>query len=51
MPISVNTNTNALLAQQALIKNQAGLAQAMQRLASGLRINDAADNPRVSNCN
>ena len=45
MPISVNTNTNALLAQQSLIKNQAGLAQAMQRLASGLRINDAADDP------
>lgn len=45
MPISVNTNTNALLAQQSLIKNQAGLAQAMQRLSSGLRINDAADDP------
>lgn len=45
MPISVNTNTNALLAQQYLSTNQAGLTQAMQRLSSGLRINDAADDP------
>ncbi len=45
MPISVNTNVNALLAQQYLTDNQAGLAQAMQRLSSGLRINDASDDP------
>lgn len=45
MPISVNTNVNALLAQQYLSDNQAGLSKAMQRLSSGLRINDAADDP------
>lgn len=45
MSISVNTNVNALLAQQYLTANQQGLSQAMQRLASGLRINDASDDP------
>lgn len=45
MPIVVNTNTNALLAQNYLTNNQAALSQAMQRLSSGLRINDAADDP------
>ena len=45
MSISVNTNVNALLSQQYLSNNQAGLAQAMQRLSSGLRINDASDDP------
>ena len=45
MGISVNTNVNALLAQQYLSGNQMGLAQAMQRLSSGLRINSAADDP------
>jgi len=45
MSIVVNTNTNALLAQNYLTNNQAGLSQAMQRLSSGLRINDAADDP------
>lgn len=45
MPISVNTNVNALLAQQYLTGNQEGLSKAMQRLSSGLRINDAADDP------
>lgn len=45
MSISVNTNVNALLAQQYLTSNQSGLAQAMQRLSSGLRINSAADDP------
>jgi flagellin len=45
MPISVNTNVNALLAQQYLTENQQGLAKAMQRLSSGLRINEAADDP------
>lgn len=45
MPITINTNVNALLAQQYLTNNQQGLAQAMQRLSSGSRINDAADDP------
>lgn len=45
MGITVNTNVNALLAQNYLNANQAGLSQAMQRLASGLRINSAADDP------
>lgn len=45
MSIVVNTNVNALLAQNYLVNNQAGLSQAMQRLSSGLRINDAADDP------
>jgi flagellin len=45
MAITVNTNVNALLAQNYLTKNQAGLAQAMQRLSSGFRINNAADDP------
>ncbi len=45
MAIVINTNINALLAQQYLTSNQAGLSQAMQRLSSGLRINSAADDP------
>jgi flagellin len=45
MGISVNTNVGALLAQQYLNTNQAGYAQAQQRLASGFRINSAADDP------
>lgn len=45
MSIVVNTNTNALLAQNYLTNNQEGLSKAMQRLSSGLRINDAADDP------
>ena len=45
MGISVNTNISALLAQQYLNVNQAGYAQAQQRLASGFRINSAADDP------
>lgn len=45
MSIVVNTNVNALLAQNYLTNNQAGLSQALQRLSSGLRINEAADDP------
>lgn len=45
MGLSINTNVNSLLAQQYLTGNRDGLAQAMQRLASGMRINDAADDP------
>lgn len=45
MAITVNTNVNALLAQGYLTTNQTGLSQAMQRLSSGLRINNASDDP------
>jgi len=45
MAIVINTNVNALMAQNDLTRNQAGLSQAMQRLASGVRINDASDDP------
>jgi flagellin len=45
MALTVNTNVNALLAQDYLVGNQEGLSRAMQRLSSGLRINEAADDP------
>lgn len=45
MSFVINTNVTSLLAQNYLANNQAGLSQAMQRLASGSRINDAADDP------
>ncbi len=45
MPFVINTNVNALLAQNYLANNQAGLSQALQRLSSGMRINGAADDP------
>lgn len=45
MAIVVNTNVSALLAQNYLTTNQAGLTKSMQRLSSGLRINSAADDP------
>jgi flagellin len=43
MAIAINTNVNSLLAQDYLTGNQAGLSQALNRLSSGLRINDAKD--------
>src|SRR3990167_325918 len=45
MAIVVNTNVSALLAQNNLTTNQAGLTKALQRLSSGKRINSAADDP------
>ena len=45
MPFVINTNVNALLAQNYLANNQAGLSQALQRLSSGMRINGASDDP------
>ena len=45
MSFVINTNVNALNAQNYLANNQAGLSQAMQRLSSGLRINTASDDP------
>ena len=43
MSMSVNTNLFSLNAQRSLSKSQSSLAQSMQRLSSGLRINSAAD--------
>ncbi len=45
MAIVVNTNINALMAQNFLTNNEAGLSQALTRLASGKRINSASDDP------
>lgn len=45
MSFVINTNVNALNAQNYLANNQAGLSQAMQRLSSGMRINTASDDP------
>ena len=41
--LSVNTNVNSLVTQTALSKTQAQLAQATERLSTGLRINSAKD--------
>ena len=43
MSLVLNTNINSLNAQNNLAGSQATLAQALQRLSSGLRINSAAD--------
>jgi flagellin len=43
MSIAINTNVNSLLAQDYLTSNQNGLSQALNRLSSGHRINDAKD--------
>jgi flagellin len=43
MSIVVNTNVNSLLAQQYLTGNQSRLSDALNKLSSGLRINDAKD--------
>ena len=43
MSLTINTNVNSLLAQDYLTNNQSGLSQALNRLSSGLRINDAKD--------
>ncbi len=39
----INTNTYSLNAQRNLAKNSTGLASAMERLSSGLRVNSAKD--------
>jgi flagellin len=39
----INTNTYSLNAQKNLAKNSLGLASAMERLSSGLRVNSAKD--------
>ncbi len=43
MALTVNTNIGSLVAQQYLSGNQSKLAQALTRLSSGLRVNDAKD--------
>jgi flagellin len=43
MGLNVNTNVQSLNAQRNLGKSQASLANSMQRLSSGLRINSAKD--------
>ena len=43
MALSVNTNISSLNAQRNLTKSGQGLAQSMQRLSSGMRINSAKD--------
>jgi flagellin len=44
MSLVVNTNVSSLNAQNNLMKSQSALAQATERLSSGLKINSAADN-------
>jgi len=43
MPQVINTNISSLNAQRSLNTSQASLAQSLQRLSSGLRINSAKD--------
>ncbi|HLK11851.1 MAG TPA: flagellin [Candidatus Binatia bacterium] len=43
MALDINTNVSSLNAQFNLNKTQSGLNQAIQRLSSGLRINQASD--------
>lgn len=43
MALTINTNVVSLNAQRNLRASGSGLAQAMQRLSSGLRINSARD--------
>ncbi|HOR28031.1 MAG TPA: flagellin [Candidatus Sumerlaeota bacterium] len=43
MALSVNTNVASLNAQRNLMINSAGLGKSLQRLSSGLRINQASD--------
>ena len=41
----LNTNISALVAQNAVNRNQKVMAQAMERLSTGKRINNGADDP------
>lgn len=40
---TINTNTSAALASQALVRNERAMTTAMERLSTGLRINAAKD--------
>ena len=39
----INTNVNAVLAQNSLVKNERAMSAAMEQLSTGKRINSAAD--------
>jgi flagellin len=39
----INTNVNAVLAQNALVKNERSMSSAMEQLSTGKRINGAKD--------
>lgn len=43
MPLVINTNVSALNAQRQLVKSGNDMSQSMERLASGKRVNTAAD--------
>ncbi|MCL0096652.1 hypothetical protein M1N66_03495 [Thermodesulfovibrionales bacterium] len=43
MALVINTNIPSLMAQRNILENMTPLQQAMERLSSGLRINNAAD--------
>jgi flagellin len=43
--LGVNTNVSSLIAQNSLDKNSVMLAQSLQRLSTGLKINSGADGP------
>ena len=43
MALTVNTNVSALNAQRATLQSQGEMASAMERLATGKRINSAVD--------
>jgi len=45
MALTINTNVSSLFAQQYLAQSQQGLSDTLQRLSSGLRINNASDDP------
>ena len=43
MALRINTNIAAMTAHKSMLKNDAGLSSSLEKLASGLRINKAAD--------
>lgn len=45
MALTINTNISSLFAQQALNNTQTSLSDTLQRLSTGLRINNASDDP------
>ncbi len=50
MAMTINTNVSSLVTQSSLNKSSTGLATAIQRLSSGLRIKRAKDDVLVSYC-
>ncbi|MBF0625322.1 MAG: flagellin FliC [Magnetococcales bacterium] len=45
MPLTINTNPTALIIRKQLDKSTIGLNRSLERLATGLRVNRAADDP------